>query len=58
MDGFFTKLWAMIPKTRGKIKIVELIVDFLQTNQQKLIDEGYDLRSFIERPSSVKSGNK
>ena len=36
----------------------ELIVDFLQTNQQKLIDEGYDLRSFIERPSSVKSGNK
>ena len=36
----------------------ELIVDFLQTNQQKLIDEGYDLRSFIERPSSVTSGNK
>jgi hypothetical protein len=36
----------------------ELIVDFLQTNQQKLIAEGYDLRSFIERPSPVKSGNK
>jgi hypothetical protein len=36
----------------------ELIVDFLQTNQQKLVDEGYDLQSFIERPSSVKSRNK
>jgi hypothetical protein len=36
----------------------ELIVDFLQTNQQKLIDDGYDLRSFIERPATIKSGNK
>jgi len=36
----------------------ELIVDFLQTNQQKLIDEGYDLRSFLERPLLVKPGNK
>jgi len=36
----------------------ELIVDFLQTNQSKLIDQGYDLRSFLERPSFAKPGNK
>ena len=36
----------------------ELIVDFLHTNQQKLIDEGYDLRSFLERPTFAKPENK
>jgi hypothetical protein len=36
----------------------ELIVDFLQTNQQHLIDEGYDVRSFLERPIIEKPGNK
>ena len=37
---------------------IELIVDFLKTNQQKLIGEGYDFRSFLERPTLVKPGNK
>ena len=36
----------------------ELIVDFLQTNKEKLFDEGYDLRSFLERPPSVKPSKK
>jgi hypothetical protein len=36
----------------------ELIVDFLQTNQSKLIDQGYDLRSFLERPTITKPENK
>lgn len=36
----------------------ELIVDFLQTNQSKLIGQGYDLRSFLERPSIVKPEKK
>ncbi len=36
----------------------ELIVDFLQNNQEKLIDEGYDLRSFLERKPTVKSLSK
>lgn len=36
----------------------ELIVDFLQANQSKLIGEGYDLRSFLERPSIVKPEKK
>ncbi len=36
----------------------EMIVDFLQTNEQKLIDEGYDLQSFIERPRFVEPGYK
>jgi hypothetical protein len=36
----------------------ELIIDFLKTNQQKLIDQGYDLRSFLEPPPVVIPGNK
>ena len=36
----------------------ELIVDFLQENQQKLARKGYDVTSFIERPSSAKPQNK
>ena len=36
----------------------ELIVDFLQTNQSKLIGQGYDVRSFLERPSIVKPEKK
>jgi len=36
----------------------EMIVNFLQTNQQALLDKGYDLHSFVERPSSAKSENK
>jgi hypothetical protein len=36
----------------------ELIVDFLQTNQQNLSDRGYYLQSFLEQPTSVKSGTK
>jgi hypothetical protein len=37
---------------------VELIVDFLQINQQELASKGYELRSFIERPSSNKTEKK
>jgi hypothetical protein len=37
---------------------VELIVDFLQKNQQELASKGYELRSFIERPSSNKTEKK
>jgi hypothetical protein len=36
----------------------ELIVNFLQTNQQTLASKGYDVRSFIERPPSGKPENK
>jgi hypothetical protein len=36
----------------------ELIVDFLHSNQQKLLDEGYDLRSFLEHPSLEKPEDK
>jgi hypothetical protein len=36
----------------------ELIVDFLQTNQQHLARKGYDVQSFIERPSSAKPQTK
>lgn len=36
----------------------ELIVEFLQTNLQKLADEGYDVRPFLEHPSIVKPENK
>jgi hypothetical protein len=32
----------------------ELIVEFLQTNRQKLADEGYDVLPFLEHPSIVK----
>lgn len=35
----------------------ELIIDFLLTNRQKLIDEGYDLQPFIERQPFVKPEN-
>jgi len=37
---------------------VELIVDFLQIHQQELASKGYELRSFIERPSSNKTEKK
>ena len=36
----------------------ELIVEFLQTNLRKLIEEGYDVRPFLEHPSTVKPDNK
>ena len=36
----------------------ELIVDFLESNQQKLLNEGYDLRSFLQRKPGGKPGNK
>ena len=36
----------------------ELIVDFLQSNQQTLLAQGYDLRSFLEPPLIVKPDNK
>jgi hypothetical protein len=32
----------------------EIIVDFLESNQQQLKDKGYDLRSFIEHDSTLK----
>ena len=32
----------------------ELIVDFLEKYQQQLQEKGYDLRSFLERPSALK----
>jgi hypothetical protein len=36
----------------------EMIVDFLETNQSKLLYQGYDLRSFVERAPTVKPEKK
>ena len=35
-----------------------VVLDFLQTNQQTLARKGYDVQSFIERPSSAKPQHK